>query len=339
LYNSYAAAIYALDPTGGGVNINHGQVIATYLPTFSGFSNELRFSVQQAAATATATSTGTGTYTSGQQFTITSTVPGSSSLQTYSITTSGSSASTFVSDILSANIPYVTAQVNSNGTVTITHTTGGQIQITAGSGGSSTVLSNAGFAPLFSNNLYISNWVLITPSIVYSTSTPAADPTDGTLWYYSNPADIDIMINNNGWKGYRNVTSDIRGYNLSNTDSTGVIVSTTAPTSQVSGANLVAGDLWLNSGDLINYPNLSRYNGTSWVSINKEDHTSNNGIVFADARWDTAGTTDPATGAFPTISAMLTSNYIDQDAPDYRLYPRGTLLFNTRRSGYNVKQF
>jgi hypothetical protein len=35
----------------------------------------------------------------------------------------------------------------------------------------------------------------------------------------------------------------------------------------------------------------------------------------------------------------LSSNFIDQDAPDYRLYPRGTLLFNTRRSGYNIKKY
>ena len=36
---------------------------------------------------------------------------------------------------------------------------------------------------------------------------------------------------------------------------------------------------------------------------------------------------------------LLTSNYTDLDCPDYRLYPRGILLFNTRRSGYNVKRF
>ena len=35
----------------------------------------------------------------------------------------------------------------------------------------------------------------------------------------------------------------------------------------------------------------------------------------------------------------MASNYIDQDAPDWRLYPRGTLLFNTRRSGNNIKKY
>jgi hypothetical protein len=35
----------------------------------------------------------------------------------------------------------------------------------------------------------------------------------------------------------------------------------------------------------------------------------------------------------------LTSNYIDLDAPNPAAYPTGMLLFNTRRSGYNVKAF
>jgi len=75
------------------------------------------------------------------------------------------------------------------------------------------------------------------------------------------------------------------------------------------------------------------------VLIDNTDQISQNGIVFADARWDTDGTTDIITGSLPSITDLLESDYIDQDAPDYRLYPRGTLLFNLRRSGYNVKQY
>jgi hypothetical protein len=36
---------------------------------------------------------------------------------------------------------------------------------------------------------------------------------------------------------------------------------------------------------------------------------------------------------------LLTSNYLDIDAPAADTYPVGMLLFNTRRSGYNVKQY
>jgi len=86
---------------------------------------------------------------------------------------------------------------------------------------------------------------------------------------------------------------------------------------------------------------LYRYDKSSrvWNLINNADRLSQNGIVFADARWDSTGTTDPITDTLPDVTTMLTSNYIDQDAPDFRLYPRGSLLFNTRRSGYSVKKF
>ena len=40
-----------------------------------------------------------------------------------------------------------------------------------------------------------------------------------------------------------------------------------------------------------------------------------------------------------SITTLLGSNYTDPDAPAYTLYPQGILLFNTRRSGYNVKEF
>jgi hypothetical protein len=147
------------------------------------------------------------------------------------------------------------------------------------------------------------------------------------------------MINNNGWKGYKLVASDARGYNLTNTDPSGAIVAASEPTTQTDNTPLVAGDLWLDTGDLVNYPSLYRYNGTKFVAIDTTDQTSQNGILFADARWDTTGTTDVVTGSYPLITDLLSSNYIDQDAPDYRLYPRGMLMFNTRRTGFNVKQY
>jgi hypothetical protein len=189
-------------------------------------------------------------------------------------------------------------------------------------------------------SINISNWYKIDDTINFQSATPSSTPTDGTLWYYSNPAEVDIMINNGaGWRGYLNGGTDIRGYALGSTDPAGVIVSATQPTSQSDATDLVSGDLWLDSGDLVNYPSLYRYNGSTWISIDNTDHVSSNGIIFADARWAINGTTDPISDTLPTVVGLLSSNYIDQDAPDYRLYPKGTLLFNTRRSGYNVKKF
>ena len=148
------------------------------------------------------------------------------------------------------------------------------------------------------------------------------------------------MINDNGWKGYRNLANDARGYNLTNTNPGGVIVTASKPTSQSDNTALVAGDLWLDTSDLENFPKLYRYNDAKqWVAIDATDRFSQNGIVFADARWDTDGTTDVVAGNLPSIAELTTSNYLDLDAPNYKLYPRGTLLWNTRRSGYNVKKF
>jgi hypothetical protein len=76
-----------------------------------------------------------------------------------------------------------------------------------------------------------------------------------------------------------------------------------------------------------------------WVYIDKTDQTSQSGIVFADARWDADGTMDPIMDAKPLITDLLASDYVDLDAPDPALYPRGMLLWNARRSGYNVKEF
>jgi hypothetical protein len=76
-----------------------------------------------------------------------------------------------------------------------------------------------------------------------------------------------------------------------------------------------------------------------WVLINTTDQVTENGILFEDARWAPNGTTDPVSDPFPTIVSLLTSDYLDLDAPNPALYPQGMLLFNTRRSGYNVKSF
>jgi hypothetical protein len=76
-----------------------------------------------------------------------------------------------------------------------------------------------------------------------------------------------------------------------------------------------------------------------WVAIDTTDQTTQSGVLFADARWAPNGTTDPIADPEPTITSLLTSDYLDPDAPDPALYPQGMLLWNTRRSGYNVKSF
>jgi len=159
-------------------------------------------------------------------------------------------------------------------------------------------------------------------------------------------SEADIMIQNNGaWIGYQNCANDTRGFDLTQTNAKGPLVSATAPTTQNDAAQspLEYGDLWIDSSDLENYPKLYRWQSVDsvdqWVEIDTTDQVTSNGILFADARWAPNGTTDPIADPIPTIVSLLTSNYLDLDAPDPALYPQGMLLFNTRRSGYNVKSY
>jgi len=200
---------------------------------------------------------------------------------------------------------------------------------------------------LNSTTIVLSNWVT-RPLFTYSASAvaPDQDPADGRLWYYSSVSDADIMIQDNGiWQGYQNVTNDVRGFDLTLTNASGPIIAARAPITQndTAASPLVQGDLWIDTSDLENYPKLYRWQLVSgvnqWVEVDTTDQVTENGILFADARWAPNGTTDPVSGAFPSIVSLLTSDYLDLDAPNPDLYPQGMLLFNTRRSGYNVKSF
>jgi len=192
----------------------------------------------------------------------------------------------------------------------------------------------------------LSNWVEF--NMTANEGAPTVAPTDLTNWFYSVVDEVDIMVNtSSGWQGYRTVSYDSNGFPAPSgspaTDPNGPLVASTAPTVQSDGTALVYGDIWINTSDLENYPLINRWqfrDGTDqWVLIDNADQTSPSGVLFADARWATNGTTNPANDPIPSIKSLLSSNYLDPDAPENSIYPVGMLLFNTRRSGYNVKQY
>ncbi len=192
-------------------------------------------------------------------------------------------------------------------------------------------------------------------SYTASTSAPTNEPADGTLWYDTSIDSADIMIHNGTtWVGYVS--------NYATTDPNGPQFSSTAPTTQSDGTVLVNNDLWIDTSDLENYPKLYKYNtsatlsstntanqvavttsGAAWELVDKADQTTEDGIVFADARWHTSAEkgagTSSAAGTASTIKDLLSDNFLDPDAPDPANYPNGILLWNTRRSGYNVKEY
>jgi hypothetical protein len=363
VYSFDAAANLALDPTGGGKNIPVGTTYVQYDSTqYSTTPNpNASFIIWERVALGATIVTGTTTpgiggdalFTAGNSFDVFPTSAGTIATPTYTVTLTGTSVASFITDVSAANIPYVSASVNSAGNIVFTHSQGGTIYVENITG---TPLTTAGFTTATpkvhvdqtsTSVLDLSNWVgtdLFT--YVASDSAPDQDPATGRLWYYSSVSDVDIMIQNNGaWVGYQNVTNDTRGFDLSLTNESGPIVSATEPTTQNDTAEspLVYGDIWLDTSDLENYPVLYRWQPVDgqdqWVLINNTDQVSSNGILFADARWAGNGTTDPVSDPFPTIQSLLTSNYLDLDAPDPALYPQGMLMWNMRRSGYNVKSF
>ena len=371
VYDNDPAALYALDPTGGGKNIPVGTTYVNY--NSLGFNTDpnpnATFEILERIALGATIVTGTTTpgqngdplFQAGSVFVMFSTDVGTATGNgpfTITLPDTGSGFCTvagFISTISAAAIPYVSASVNSAGNIVFTHSQGGSITV---DDFTFTAMARAGFVvgttPKVRQDKYtgggfiaLSNWVT-SDLFTYTASdtAPDQDPADGRLWYYSSVDDADIMIQNNGsWLGYQNVTNDTRGFDLSLTNASGPIVSASEPTTQndTAGSPLQYGDLWVDTSDLENYPKLYRWEQVSgvaqWVLVDTTDQVGSNGILFADARWAGNGTTDPVADALPTIESLLTSNYLDVDAPDPSLYPQGMLLWNTRRSGYNVKSF
>jgi hypothetical protein len=368
VYQSDTAALAGLDPSGGGTNIpvgstfahvdaySHSPPIATPLLQTAAFQILERFATGPTIITGGDTTP--GPFVSGNTFTLSYSAAGVVGNISTLVSISGTTVADFLTSV-SAALPVgapVSVTVNSAGAIVFTHSQGGNIFYYPGNNGY-VPLTSAGFTPGVTRGVrygnyvpqyaILSNWVT-TPTFTYTASTtaPDQDPADGRLWYYSATNEADIMIQNNGaWQGYQTVSNDVRGNNLTLTNATGPIFSAVAPTTQTNDSQspLQYGDLWIDTSDLENYPVIYRWstiNGNNeWVQIDNTDQTTENGILFADARWAPNGTTNPITDPIPTIVSLLTSAYLDLDAPEATLYPQGTLLFNTRRSGFNVKSF
>ena len=246
---------------------------------------------------------------------------------------------------------YIEASVTEDNELVIEHLQGGEIRFTA-AGASLTALTTlfapfnidsltgtANFYALPANsaeNYVASGWrPLAATDFLASASAPSNDPSDGQLWYNSAVNEIDIMVHNgNTWVGYLD--------EFAGTKATGPTVSASNP--YTGGVTFVNNDLWISTADLENFPTIYRYNSNiqgvpaseKWELVDKTDQTTESGILFADARWGKTGATGNTAA---TIQALLSSNYLDPDAPDPALYPKGMLLWNTRRSDGNVKRY
>jgi hypothetical protein len=367
IYSSNTAALAGIDSTGGGINLNINSI---YIKTndsedSSGLANFKVYRRKGVGATTITSSPITANTFSAivYSFTISETITGSSNLSspitiTFTGTTNAlASAEAILTSINNALVgSNVSASlISSTNQIVISHINGGDLKLVDGANTplgklfSTTTTVNYYSDPSGLSNRYVGSlWSSVSDTdntkgfATPSPTQPTSIAVDGQLWYDSSIYDIDIMIHNGtSWVGYLDASAKTINHagipGETDTDPAGPIVSATKPTSQSDGSPLANGDLWISNADINNYPLIYKYNKTltTWVLVDNSDQTTENGIVFHDARWNATGTTSVKS----TIVELLSSNFLDFDAPDPALYPKGMLLWNLRRSGNNVKRF
>jgi len=367
IYATNHAALYGLDVAGGGKNLPVGSLYIQSNPTEDS-PTEASFKIMRRAVsgdTAITSSAITGLSITGgagggavYNFDIQESIVGNSALNaaitvSFTATNATTDAEDIAAAINSAGFVNIVASVDSSNKLTISHTAGGEFRIadtdgalaligyTAYNNATSTGTPNLYAAPAgdTTNDFVATNWNVL--SYTASSNAPTSLTDNNTLWYNSVIDEVDIMVHNGTtWVGYLDSTSPYYAAQAGNqTDPAGPIVSATQPEEQSDGSDLKEGDIWIDTSDLENYPRIYKYNVTllRWIEVDTSDQTTEDGILFADARWTNAGY--DATNVASSITDLLVSNYLDPDAPDPALYPRGMLLWNTRRSGFNVKRF
>jgi hypothetical protein len=344
IFASTVKANLALDPTGGGSKIPVGSLFidadynngVTTNATAASFKLYRRSS--SAATTVTVASNTTG---SGGTFTLRESLVNGTWGTPVTLTVATGVVGEQIAQAINTNGGLVNTSAVWDSAINrlyIKHKLSGEIELTD----SGSLLSGIGLvgdgtvANLYaaptgdSATLLVSNWSpLMYEALAYE---PATLPANGSLWFDSNIDVVDIMYNTGAaWEGYLNA--------FPTSDPMGPLVMASAPTTQSDGISaLVRGDIWVDSSRPETYGKVIYvYDGNTWVLQDPTDHITPNGWVYADARWSDNGVDN--TEYVTPIADMLVSNYVDPDAPDPRLYPRGTRLWNLRKSGNNVKQY
>jgi hypothetical protein len=377
IYATTAAALFFLDRSGGGANISKDALFVQSNATeTAGFDASPATAVFRAwtrnVAVGTATSITSNIIKSGtispgaKTISIAESLKGSLALdsaEAVSFTAAGtaSDADTIAAAINAKGFANIVASVTAvsptTNRLTISHTLGGDFTLTDTVSTAvadiftvyslNTLVGTENFyaAPAAADYDYlVSGWkplAATNPRFAASPDAPLNEPLDGQLWFNQNYSEVDIMVHNgNTWVGYRHSTAPFAEANTSVRPNYAPIVAASNPYR----SGTATGDLWISTADMENFPTIYRYNNNltdiadveqRWELVDKSDQTTEDGVLFADARWNETGTSETES----TIADLLQSNFLDPDAPDPALYPKGMLLWNLRRSGGNVKQY
>lgn len=180
--------------------------------------------------------------------------------------------------------------------------------------------------------------------VVGSGDVPTNGPLNGQLWFNSEVGvdsngqiTVDILMAD-GTGGWQNVNLDgWTTFNSTNVLPGAITVYSQSadPRDNVPAPVLMQGDVWVDT-DQNPYPVINRWNGSAWVLVDLSDQTTPNGIIFMDARPSPMYHSGSYSGE---NNGGGTNPDLDPDAPDSDLYPKGFLLWNTRYSTNNVKEW
>lgn len=170
--------------------------------------------------------------------------------------------------------------------------------------------------------------------MIISEFEPTADAKEGTLWF-NDDMKVDIMVNDGmgKWVGFNNAVESANA---------NIYVTSEEPD------DLTDYSLWIDTNNP-NYPTIYRCLDNEWVLLDNTDQTTPDGVLFADARYYIEGDVDPIKvddedkryhiENGKVMGSLLKSDHVDPDCPNPLAYPGGMILFNTRFSTNNVKEF
>lgn len=183
-------------------------------------------------------------------------------------------------------------------------------------------------------------WAPLAP-ITGARSIPREGPTNGQLWYNTligvdneGKSTIDILVAD-GTGNWQNINlPGFSGLSVGAGRPT-LYAQSQDPRDNYPAPTLAAGDIWVDT-DKDDYPAMFRWNGVAWITVDVTDQTTPNGVIFADARPNPMYHSGFYSGQ---NNGGGTAPDLDPDAPDADLFPRGFLLWNTRYSTNNVKEW